>query len=257
MTLRQAVTYLFDETGLAALRSFIDRTTLFAFDLDGTLAPIAADPSRIRIPHPIREELVKLMEQTTVAVITGRSRSNAQAHLGMTPHCLIGNHGSEGLPGREAYEAEYLILANNWERQLRGLLVSANGDSIVIENKGATVSVHYRASCDRAEARSQVRSGIELLSPLPRIISGKCVEDLIPATAPNKGDALLYLMKHLGYPKGFYIGDDKTDEDIFRLTGDQLFTMRVGTAGPSQAGYALRSQKEVHGLLREIVNALE
>ena len=248
------MTYLFDEAGLAALRVFIDSTTILAFDLDGTLASIVADPSRMRVSNAIQEELAKLMEQTTVAVITGRSRSNAQAHLGMTPHCLIGNHGAEGLPGREAYEAEYMILANNWERQLRGLLVSANGAGIVIENKGATVSVHYRASCDRAATRSQVLSVIELLSPQPRTISGKCVEDLVPATAPNKGDALLYLMKHLGYHKGFYIGDDKTDEDVFRLTGEQLFTVRVGTAVPSQAGYALRNQQEVHGLLKEIVN---
>jgi trehalose 6-phosphate phosphatase len=247
---------LFSETGLAALRGFIDSATLLAFDLDGTLAPIVADPGGIRVPQTIRDASLKLMEQTTMAVITGRSRSNAQAHLGMTPHYLIGNHGAEGLPGREAYEGEYLELAKNWEKQLKGLFASANGAGIVIENKGATVSVHYRASCERAAARSQVLSGIELLNPQPRIISGKCVEDLVPATAPNKGEALLYLMRHLGYPKGFYIGDDKTDEDVFRLMGEQLFTVRVGTAGPSRAGYALRNQQEVPGLLKELVNAL-
>ncbi|HAJ27452.1 MAG TPA: trehalose-phosphatase [Syntrophus sp. (in: bacteria)] len=246
------MTYLFSDAGLDALRSFVDSTTLLAFDLDGTLAPIVADPSRMLVSNAIQEELAKLMEQTTVAVITGRGRTNAQAHLGMTPHFLIGNHGAEGLPGRKAYESEYLILANNWERQLRGMLACANGDGIVIENKGATVSVHYRASCDRAATRSHVLSVIELLSPPPRTISGKCVEDLVPATAPNKGDALQYLMKHLGYHKGFYIGDDKTDEDVFKLTGQQLFTVRVGIVGPSQAGYTLRSQQEVHKLLRDI-----
>lgn len=256
MTPRQNLTYLFSDAGLDALRGFIDRTTIFAFDLDGTLAPIVADPSRIRVSRTIRKELAKLGEQTTVAVITGRSRTDAQAHLGMTPHFLIGNHGAEGLPGREVYEAEYLLLARKWEGHLRGLLASTNGAGIVIENKGATVSVHYRASCDQVAARSHVLSGIELLSPQPRIISGKCVEDLVPSTAPNKGDALLCLMRHLGYHKGFYMGDDKTDEDVFRLTGEQLFTVRVGTAGPSRAGYALRNQKEVPVLLKEIIKAL-
>ena len=38
------MTYLFSEAGLAALHDFIDPATLFAFDLDGTLAPIIADP---------------------------------------------------------------------------------------------------------------------------------------------------------------------------------------------------------------------
>jgi len=248
--------YLFGETGLTALYNFIDRTTLVGFDLDGTLAPIVADANLIRVPHAIRKELLKLMEKSSVVIITGRSRSNALEHLGVMPHFLIGNHGAEGLPGREDEEAKVLNMARSWERQLSGLPSSVNGEGIVIENKGSTISVHYRASSDRKAARSLILSRIGLLFPKPRIISGKCVEDLIPATAPNKGEAFLYLMKRFGHAKGFYIGDDKTDEDVFRLTGEQLFTVRIGNARRSQAGYTLRSQQEVLHMLRLIVDAL-
>ncbi|MBN1614268.1 MAG: trehalose-phosphatase [Deltaproteobacteria bacterium] len=249
-------TYLFDEAGLADLYGFIDCATLLAFDFDGTLVPIAATPDGIRVPPEIREELAKLVERATVAVITGRARADAQAHIGFSPHFLIGNHGTEGLPGREASEADFAKLADHWERQVKESLSASKSVGIIIENKGATVSVHYRASPNRAKARLEVLRAIGCLVPKPKVISGKCVEDLVPETAPDKGDALLYLMNHCGYSKAFYAGDDKTDEDVFRLTGIQLFTVRVGKDAPTRALYKLRNQGEMHRLLREIGNAL-
>jgi len=253
---RENSKYLFSDAGLTSLHSFIDAATLLAFDLDGTLAPIAADPGRIRVSRTVQEGLARLAQQATVAIITGRRRGNARQYLGVTPHFLIGNHGAEGLPGREAQEGKYSLLADNWEVQLRGLLAYADGAGIVIENKGATVAVHYRAAPDRRAARALVRSCVGSLSPPPRTISGKCVEDLVPISAPDKGEALLYLMNYLCSPKGFFIGDDKTDEDIFRLPGERLFTVRVGATGTSRAGYMLRSQREVSRLLKELVSVL-
>ena len=44
------------------------------------------------------------MSKLIVAVITGRSRSDAMQHLAITPHYLIGNHGAEGLPGWESQD---------------------------------------------------------------------------------------------------------------------------------------------------------
>jgi trehalose 6-phosphate phosphatase len=67
--------HLFSEEGLAAPESFIDRETLFAFDLDGTLVPIVANPEDIRVPDGIRNALVRLTESATV--ITGRSCDDA------------------------------------------------------------------------------------------------------------------------------------------------------------------------------------
>ena len=45
------MTYLFTPAGRAALSTFVDASTLFAFDLDGTLAPIVPDPAAIIIPE--------------------------------------------------------------------------------------------------------------------------------------------------------------------------------------------------------------
>ena len=60
MTVAKKWTCIFSDAGLAALSAFIDRTTLFTFDLDGTLAPIIENPDRIMIPDDVREKLIRL-----------------------------------------------------------------------------------------------------------------------------------------------------------------------------------------------------
>ena len=256
MTPIRSTTYLFSESGLTALRSFVDRMTLFAFDLDGTLTPIRANPQSILVSKATTEELGLLIDVAPVAVITGRSRTDAQAHLGIAPRFLVGNHGVEGLPGWEVREKEFTDLCVGWERQLSQVLFPTDVSGISIENKGTTLSIHYRAARYRRKARALIIQSADLLVPRPRRVGGKCVENILPDAAPDKGTAMLYLMGLTKCPKGFYVGDDATDEDVFRLYGNHLFTVRVGTRGMTRAQYELRSQGEIVSLLREINQAL-
>lgn len=244
--------YLFTESGLAALHSFADHSTLFAFDLDGTLAPIIDNPGEILIPELILKELTILNNHAKLAIITGRSRGDAQHHLGFSPRYLIGNHGAEGLPGWKASDKEFLRFGNNWERQLNAMIPVATRSDVVIENKGATVSIHYRKARDKEAVHLMLLRTIELLVPRPRRVSGIYVENLIPSTAPDKGIAILHLMQHSGCVKGFFAGDDETDEDVFKLAGDNLFTVHVGNDGKTRARYLLYDQREIERLLKEI-----
>ena len=86
---------------------------------------------------------------------------------------------------------------------------------------------------------------------------GKCVENLIPEGAPDKGVALKMLMQQAGCMKGIFVGDDETDEDVFRLDDANLFTIRVGRRTSSGARFYLRKQNEIFLLLREINNILK
>jgi trehalose 6-phosphate phosphatase len=253
----RAIPYLFSEPGLVALCGFVDHTTLFAFDLDGTLAPIAAHPQSILVSEAATEALGSLISHASVAIITGRSRSDAEAHLRVAPRFIAGNHGAEGLPGWEAREGEFRSLCVDWERQLSQIFLQTDHSGITIENKGTTLSIHYRAARNRKKAQSLILQGIDRLLPRPRRVSGKCVENLLPEGAPDKGRAMLYLMELAKRPKAFYVGDDVTDEEVFRMDGDHFFTVRVGTTGVSRAQYALRNQGEIVRLLREINRALE
>jgi trehalose 6-phosphate phosphatase len=250
------MTYLFSDAGLAALHDFIDPATLFAFDLDGTLAPIVADPGGIRVPQAIQRALAELKERATIAIITGRSRMDALHHLGVEPRYLVGNHGAEGLPGWERYEEDFRRLGGEWERQLLKMIPDGEISGIVVENKGMSVSVHYRGTINRPAARSLVLNAIGHLVPQPRVVGGKYIENLLPEEAPDKGAALLQLMSRAGCAKGFFVGDDQTDEDVFQMDGGKLFTVRVGIGTRSRARYFLRGQREIPVLLRHINNTL-
>ena len=248
--------YLFTESGFRDLDSFVDKKTFFAFDLDGTLAPITPDPRTIIIPGKIKNGLARLVNLAVVAIVTGRSRNDAQSHLGIVPQFLIGNHGAEGLPGWQARERDFTEISSSWEKQLRRLLSPEKVSEIILENKGTTISMHYRAAHNKRQTRVLLLQSIEKLIPKPRRIPGNCVENLLPVTAPDKGTAMRYLLGLSESLKGIYVGDDVTDEEVFKLDGDRLLTIRVGTGSRSRARYRLRKQSEVDRLLEEINHRL-
>lgn len=247
-----AMTYLFSPAGLAALREFIGVSTLLAFDLDGTLAPIIADPGKIVIPDDLSSRLRALQQMVPVAVITGRSRADALTHLGFTPAYLAGNHGAEGLPGHEKEEGEYIRLCRSWKKQLSRLLPEKDAVGIVLEDKGTTLTLHYRNSLNREQAHAEILNAIARLVPPPRSGHGKLVENISPQGAPHKGGAILSIMVHLGCSRALFVGDDETDEDVFRLDDARIMGIRIGTNRDSAARYYLHDQSEIGGLLDRI-----
>lgn len=257
MTVTKKWACIFSEAGLIALSAFIDRTTLFTFDLDGTLAPIIDDPDRIIIPDDVRGQLIRLCRLAHVAILTGRARNDARVHLGFEPRFIVGNHGAEGLPGWEKREGGFARLCRQWEVQMRAMLTHALESGIVIENKGSSLTLHYRKARDREAARAEILRAAQRLEPLPRRISGKCVENIMPSDSLNKGEALLQLMRHAGAERAVFIGDDVTDEDVFRLKHERILGIRVGNSSPSEADYCLSDQNQIGRLLDEIIHPLE
>lgn len=247
--------YLLDDAGLTELRSFIDAGTLLAFDLDGTLAPIVADPSAIVIPGHIQESMARLCAMATVVILTGRGREDALSFLGFEPCMVVGNHGAEGLPGWEEREREFRELCAGWKQQL---LLSLTGTSsgIVLEDKRLSLSLHYRNAAGRGEAFTTIIEAIGALVPAPERISGKFVENVVPRGAPRKGRALLDTMRYLGTGRALYVGDDATDEDVFRLRNERIFGVRVGASSSTAADYYLKDQQEIDRVLREIIDIL-
>ena len=50
-----------------------------------------------------------------------------------------------------------------------------------------------------------ILDAVSRLLPRPRRISGKCIENLIPEGAPDKGVALAFLMLQAGCPNAFLL----------------------------------------------------
>ncbi len=250
------MTYLFNHEATGELVAFVDAATLFAFDLDGTLAPIVADPAGITIQDEVRHCLIRLNDLAPVAVITGRSRADAMNHLGFTPRFLVGNHGAEGLPGWETTAQDFTAICSGWQRQLESLLPDMHALGISLEAKGQTIALHYRQAGDPVAAQDLILAAFAALTPPPRVVSGILVENIAPQNAPHKGIALEVLMGHLRCPRAIFVGDDVTDEDVFNLRNPAIMGIRVGNNPASAACYYLQVQHETVRLLQKIIAVL-
>jgi trehalose 6-phosphate phosphatase len=247
---------LFSDTGMAEIERFVDADTLFAFDLDGTLAPIVDDPTAIELPGPVLRSLTTLSRLAVTAVITGRSRNDALAKLGFQPRYLVGNHGMEGLPGVARPQQELQGQVTGWHQQLNRLLAPQILSGTIFEQKGCSLSLHYRHASDPRLVHAGLLAAIEHLEPTPRRVGGKFVENLLPQGAPHKGDALLQLMAHSGCSKALFVGDDETDEDVFRLHDPRIFSICVGTERTSAADFHLRDQADMARTLEHLINLI-
>jgi trehalose 6-phosphate phosphatase len=80
---------------LAALAADPPSAALF-FDVDGTLAPIVAQPEDARVPDATRSELRRLATRYgLVACVTGRTGEVARAIVGVPELTYVGEHGLE------------------------------------------------------------------------------------------------------------------------------------------------------------------
>ncbi len=250
--------YLFSETGLKVLESLTFTNTLYAFDFDGTLAPIVGTPSEAIISKDIGKLLDELSSLAPVAVVSGRSILDLKSRLRFEPSYLIGNHGLEGLSSTKESSGRVSKICTSWKEQLEhkwGKLKSDPG--VFVEDKIFSLAIHYRNSRKKTNARHELFSRIESLHPSPRIILGKSVINLVPTGAPHKGVALLELMMHCGLKTALYIGDDDTDEDVFGLPDNGIITIRVGHKKSSQAQFFVKRQGEVKSVIREILTRLQ
>lgn len=247
--------YLFHSQGLSSFAPYLTSDTLFAFDLDGTLAPIVEDYSAAKVPKKIGNALRRLMGLAKVAVITGRSRKDAIGILGFEPHFLIGNHGAETPFSESPRNWDFVQTCLKWRERLHDALYYEPG--LEIEFKGESVTVHYRKSDDPEGSLGLIHRVVEGLDPRPKVIGGKYVVNLLPQQAFGKGNALELVMDRLGAKNAVYFGDDETDEEVFRLEHNGIFGIHVGRDDSTAAAYYLNQQSEMLELLETMIAILE
>lgn len=227
------------------VEEFTRSNVLLAFDFDGTLSPIVADPARARMRPTTSRLLNDLAILYPCIVISGRAQADVLARLdGIPVRGVIGNHGIEPWQASERLAEE----VERWPPLLRERLSGLPG--VRIEDKTLSVAVHYRHSREKKKARAAISEAVRALGDV-RLISGKQVVNVLPKAAPDKGAALLEERERLSCEKAIYAGDDDTDEDVFAL--DQpasLLTIRVGAKTGSLASYYVRSQDVIDELLR-------
>jgi len=251
------VRYALAADGLARIGAFLTNKTLLAFDIDGTLAPIVERPWDAVVPAEVQRGLGALAERATVAVITGRAIEDARPMLGFAPRYLVGNHGAEGVPGFEDASAHCARVCRAWLDQL-----SVPGEAwsditgIVLEDKTYSLTFHFRHAANPGAAHRLLIGRAGMLLPMPTLLDGKSVLNLLPPGAPHKGQALSALLAQSHCDRALYVGDDASDEAVFRMRSPVVLSVRVERDRTSAANLYLRGQKDVARFVRELVRLL-
>jgi trehalose 6-phosphate phosphatase len=237
--------HLLQPLGEAALAAVLRRAPLLGFDFDGTLAPIVASPDQARISQSVSNKLRRLAERLPVAIVTGRSAADVRRRLDFEPCYVVGNHGadmSSAADAAQSLDGLRSLLALRAEEMARA--------GVTVEDKGLSVALHYRLSRQPAQALALIRDALGPLEAECRTFSGKMVENVVPAGAPDKGHAMHQLVQRCGAACAVFVGDDVNDEPVFASASADWLTIRIGREDPeSQADYFLDSTAEVGMLL--------
>lgn len=250
-------------TSVSARLRRADRVLLL-FDYDGTLTPIAQRPADAVLSGEARRLLGLLAANPRyiAGIVSGRSLEDLATLADIPGLIHAGNHGMEirgqGIdfvhPG--AVDARGVL-----DEVSHRLSLAVGGvPGVIVEHKGLTLTVHYRAvAVERiAEIESDVKS-----AALPyieggdiRLTLGKMVTEVRPAISWDKGRAIEKIREECGdSPFPIYFGDDRTDEDGFRVV-QAMDGMAVFVGEPREGTVALHqleSPKEVEETLRLLV----
>jgi trehalose 6-phosphate phosphatase len=231
------------------LRRFAEdpRQAAVLLDVDGVLAPIAPRPEDAAVPPDTRAELERLAASyALVACVSGRTSADAERIVGVAGIVYVGSHGLELAP-----EAE------QWRERLHRFGQAADWP---VEDKGLTVSFHYRGAEDEQAARERLERVAEAARAeglLARF--GRKVLELRPPIEADKGTAVRALLAERGLRRGLYAGDDTTDLDGFRGLDGLDVAVRVAVAsaeGPPELKGAADLVVDGPGELLELLRTL-
>ncbi|HET7625368.1 MAG TPA: bifunctional alpha,alpha-trehalose-phosphate synthase (UDP-forming)/trehalose-phosphatase [Verrucomicrobiae bacterium] len=226
-------------------------------DYDGTLVPFADSPKAARPDGELMDLIRELVSDpaNAVAIVSGRPRSDLEEWFGKIPVALIAEHGVWMRRKGEKWRM-LRTLTTEWKERVRPILqlYVDRLPGALLEEKEFSLAWHYRqADVEQASLRAQ-----ELVDDLAgytrnidvQVLEGKKVIE-VRNIGVNKGTAAV---EWLGpEPPEFIlgIGDDWTDEDLFRALPPRAFTVRVGLANTA-AQYHLGNHAAVRRILHEL-----
>jgi trehalose 6-phosphate phosphatase len=242
-----------------------ERRPAVFLDYDGTLTPIVERPEDAVISESMREAVRGLAARCPVCVVSGRDRRVVQRLMGIDDLIVAGSHGfdiwspDEGTLEHEAGGGFEALI----ERVTARVQEEAGAiEGTLVEPKKASVALHYRlvAEPERPMVAAIVDRLLAEYAGELKLTPGKMVFELQPNIDWDKGKAVLHLLQVLDLDRPdvvpFYVGDDVTDEDAFRVLAGRGIGIFVGSADdPEVAGrdthaaFVLDSTEEVERFL--------
>ncbi len=161
-----------------------------------------------------------------VAIVSGRRSEEVEGLLDVPGLRFFGLYGME-----EAAPELMAALAPEVEA------AAAVVPEAWVEDKGASVAVHYRQAPDPARARKALVLALQEVASSAglELVEGKMVVELVPRGQPRKGGAVDRLVGENELHGALFAGDDVADLDAFealdRLRDRGLLVVKVAVAG--------------------------
>jgi len=237
-----------------------DKLGLF-LDYDGTLAELKKNPSDALPNEEVKDLFLKLesVGSMDVHIISGRTRDDLDQWFSEYGFNLIAEHGYYSKHHHTLEWIEFDPWADlSWKNQIIDVFQLYTGmtPGSVIEEKTSSVVWHYRNSDPEFgswKAHQLVAELYEMLSNLPvEIHHGKKIVE-VSSIKINKGSVMEHFMLSNNYDVVVCAGDDETDESMFRLTADNIVSIKIGV-GDTAAGYRVSSPKAFRKFLAQVID---
>ncbi|MBX2988325.1 MAG: bifunctional alpha,alpha-trehalose-phosphate synthase (UDP-forming)/trehalose-phosphatase [Bdellovibrionaceae bacterium] len=227
-------------------------------DYDGTLCPLQKRPELAVLSETQKARLQKLGDSFSIHIVSGRSREFLDAQFPESPFHLVAEHGAfRRLPGSE-WKSRISSDIQSWFNEIEKIMqdYSERVPLSFVEKKSASLVWHFRqsppdfAAFQARKLDDELQIGFSNL-PVSVTIGSKIVE--ARAIECNKGSFLRWLLESEPAESSFVcLGDDHTDEDMFRALDTRGISIKVGH-GETAAHCRIPTQEEVLPFLEELV----
>jgi trehalose 6-phosphate synthase/phosphatase len=231
-------------------------------DYDGTLTAFTRIPADAVPSAELLQLLTKISadKKNELVIISGRDSKTLQEWLGHLPVNLVAEHGAALRYSDGDWETQ--TSSNNaWKEQIRPIMqlfVTRCAGSFV-EEKENTLAWHYRNTHpDLGFTRSR-----ELMNTLLQLVTNTSLQVIdgnkvleVRLAGVDKGATATKLLDKFHPDFTMCIGDDVTDEDMFRALDNKGYTIKIGS-GATAAQYNILLQQEVLPFLEQFVSPVK
>ncbi|MGH7561579.1 MAG: bifunctional alpha,alpha-trehalose-phosphate synthase (UDP-forming)/trehalose-phosphatase [Gemmatimonadales bacterium] len=207
-------------------------------DYDGTLVPMVSSPE-LAVPD---DELLALLgrlaraPRTEVHVVSGRTTGFLDRWLGDLPVHLHGEHGAVSRDAGKRRWRRRDLPNLDWQRLARPILsdFARRTPGASVEPKEATIAWHWRKADPAVASRHANELGHHLSTLLANepveLLWGDQVLELRPYGLHKGLIAREVADAHMAHALFVAMGDDRSDEDLFRSLPAGAITVAVGTS---------------------------
>ena len=236
------------------------KTRLIFLDYDGTLVPFAATPEAAKPNAELLSLLTALAQDDAneVVIISGRNKESLGEFFKDTNIGLVAEHGA----WIRDKTGNWTIAGNfntDWKEIVKPILnrYKTRTPGALVEEKDFSLVWHYRkVDPELAWVRvSELKETLYFLTANLKVDvaeGNKIVE--VKNAGINKGQAAMNWISKKKWDFMLAIGDDLTDEDLFRELPENAYSIKVGLA-PSRAKLRFKTQGEVIPFLKTMKNA--